>query len=188
MDETELFRSWHDYIENFGEGPLGRGFYALQLYQWMKELNAFGRDPRQVLKIVRLEDLKDGSKPKVPARILQEMVEWLLADDNSSPHSDVDYTQAFRQSMKTNYDKLGNPVLSKQTREWLEKFYEPHNQMLARLLKDQGWDYSRYGAISSASKPVVWPASRNNVTTGNGTISSSFFQSHWDFATTNPCH
>ena len=55
LRQSEMHRLWHDYAQEFTEGPIGRGIYALQLLEWMKELkNNFGRLPNHVLKIIRL--------------------------------------------------------------------------------------------------------------------------------------
>ncbi|KAG7352900.1 sulfotransferase [Nitzschia inconspicua] len=190
MNEQAMIQSWHDYTSDFSEGPVGRGFYALQLHQWMKELRRFGRDPKHILKVVRLEDLKGyvNGESEIPQRILGELVEWLLQDgigSASSQHFQGTKKQVFRQHMDTRYDKLGDPVLSNRTREWLDMFYEPQNKMLAKVLGDKGWDYS-----SAASTPMVWPANDNAIIKNVSIKTSRLFSpsTKMDIVMNDPCY
>lgn len=197
MDEQSLIESWHDYAADFDESPVGRGFYGLQIYQWMKELRRIGRDPRHVLKVVRLEDLKslDGSDAIKPRRILEEITDWLLLDgkgDGSAISTNSAKRQIFRQHMGTRYSKLGDPVLSNRTREWVDAFYAPQNAMLARLLGDERWDYSKTkgSTKSGETMPLVWPANEyeNNATIGGAKQTPIFAPSSYvDIAINDPC-
>lgn len=197
MDEQSLMESWHDYAADFDEGPVGRGFYGLQIYQWMKELRRIGRDPRHVLKVVRLEDLKslDDSDAEKPRRILEELTDWLLLDGmggGSVMSTNGAKRQIFRQHMGTRYSKLGDPVLSNRTREWLDSFYAPQNAMLARMLGDERWDYSKTKGSrkSGETMPLVWPANEyeNNVTIGGAKQTPIFApSSRADIAINDPC-
>lgn len=154
-------------------GPLGRSMYALQIHQWFKELRKIGRDPKNAVKIVRLEDLKRGG-PKA-SQILHELADWVLPEsgkekkeeEDTSAHrrrttannttTTSDYSSAFRHGMQTDYSRLGSPKLSRETKELLDKFYAPHNAMLSRLLGDDRWQYSRDDANND--RPLVWPPS-----------------------------
>ena len=191
MQENNVMKAWHDYAADFEEAPVGRGFYALQIYQWMKELRAFGRDPKHVLKVIRLEDLKrKDNNQTVATRILQEITDWLMLErktqsSKQDKHDEaVDFSQGFRQRFETNYEKLGNPILSQRTREWLNSFYAPHNQMMGRLLGDDGWDYS-VNSTGDNFKAMVWPPKDET----NGAGNNFFFPSKLEDAIDNdPCY
>jgi hypothetical protein len=193
MQEQEMIKAWHDYAADFEEAPVGRGFYALQIHQWMKELRAMGRDPKHVLKIIRLEDLKrKENNQTVATQMLHEITDWLMLENKmqSLQHDRqdeiVDYSHGFRQRFETNYEKLGNPILSIQTRNWLDAFYAPHNQMLGRLLGHEGWDYSVSGQVNSTGnyKPMVWPSSNETSKEGSFFLSSRTV----DVIANDPCY
>lgn len=133
----------------------------MQIHQWFKELRRVGRDPRNAVRIVRLEDLKRGGPSA--SQILNELTEWVRprpgAGNGTAPQSDagIDYLEAFQHGMKTNYTNLGSPKLSNETRDILDRLYVPHNKMLARLLEDERWLYERN---DQEARPLVWPAMR----------------------------
>jgi Sulfotransferase family len=201
LDEQAMLQSWHDYTADFFEGPLGRGLYALQLYQWMKELRRFGREPKHAMKVVRLEDLKaidHETESEIPQHILQELADWLLLDgrdtDNMRSNKGVK-KHVFRQHMGTRYDKLGDPILSNRTREWLDAFYAPHNKMLAELLGDESWDYSNHREnvtpnSHSFRKIVVWPRHVEGDLTPSKTREVPLFltTTNFDIASNDPCY
>ncbi|KAL3908876.1 MAG: hypothetical protein SGILL_008314 [Bacillariaceae sp.] len=208
LQEQDMTKAWHDYAADFEEAPVGRGFYALQIYQWMKELRAFGRDPKHVLKVIRLEDLKlKSDNQQIPSRMLQEITDWLMLEGQSlyssqAPTNEtVDFSEGFRQRFETNYEKLGNPVLSRRTRQVLDAFYAPHNEMLGKLLGDKGWDYSARrqkeananttssGTDSHQNTPMTWP-SNTNPATSDGTFGPPYFlpSNFEDVIANDPCY
>jgi hypothetical protein len=150
-------------------GPLGRSMYALQIHQWFKELRRMGRDPKNAVRIVRLEDLKKGGP--WAAQILNEIVDWVKpvtsVDQNhtssttNTPQSDKDATttinhlKAFEHGMITNYTNLGSPKLSNKTKDFLDNLYTSHNKILSRLLQDERWMYERNEM--QEDRPLVWP-------------------------------
>ncbi|KAG7345693.1 sulfotransferase family protein [Nitzschia inconspicua] len=155
LSEEDIVEAWFEYKQEFPEGPLGRSMYALQIHQWFKELRRIGRDPKNAVRIVRLEDLKRGGKKA--AQILNELADWVLPNDKHNATSPIEYLDAFRHGMKTNYTKLGSPQLSQDTKDILDRLYAPHNELLARLLGDERWRYSR---DDTDEQPLVWPANK----------------------------
>ena len=168
LSESDVLQSWFDYVQEYVEGPIGRGFYGLAIHQWFKEVTKLGRRPKDVFKIVRLEDLSNDTPES--AKIMNGIIEWLgLSTDV------FDYTKKkldkendahngggggggggdspFVHKMVTNMTTLGKPVLSEATRQLLDKLYEPHMEQLSRLLGDERWKYDR----SDTSSSLVWP-------------------------------
>jgi hypothetical protein len=143
--------------------------YALQIHQWFKELRRVGRDPKNSVRIVRLEDLKRGGP--WASQILNEIVNWVrpfasadhnsttVTQDNNATTSTINYLEAFKHGMKTNYNSLGSPKLSNSTKDILDNLYTPHNKMLSRLLGDDRWMYARN---EEQDRPLVWPMRKEN--------------------------
>jgi hypothetical protein len=153
-------------------GPIGRGFYGLPIHQWFKEIKKIGRDPKDVMKIVRLEDLKNDTPES--AKIMNDIIEWLglstdvfdytkTLENQDNLDGGDDYTDGnkndspFVHKMVTNMTKLGKPVLSEATQELLDKFYEPHMERLSLLLGDARWKYDRSELSAEGTNSLVWP-------------------------------
>jgi hypothetical protein len=164
LSDEEMAAAWSNYTSRSVESPVGRGFYALNLYQWFQELRRLGRDPHEALKIVRLEDLKDDDQ--LTSMVLSEIFEWLGLPPGTVSPPDGEKVNAtggannggFSHVMKSNYD---GPDLSEATRELLDTFYTPYNKMLSRLLGDERWAYRRK-ETDDEFEAVVWP--RNDQT------------------------
>jgi hypothetical protein len=198
LTESEMAEAWSKYTMVSGEGPVGRGFYALSIYQWFKELRRIGRDPLASIKIIRLEDVKDNEM--AAAQIFDEITDWLGLSSSSSLSSETTTTEDrkkaravdFVHAQKTNYNVLGKPVLADSTRDMLDQFYAPYNHMLSQLLGDDGWEYSRPSEDSLMSskfetenraslddmvqndRVVVWPRRL----TSKDEVSPRFFRDH----------
>jgi hypothetical protein len=160
LTKQQLHEAWYQYRNRDIEGPAGRGVYALTLNEWFAQLRAIGRDPKDAVRIVRLEDLKKGGP--VAAQILQELAEWVRVDkDSSLSNNTVDYAKAFWHGMKTNYTNLGNPKLSPSMKKIWDTFYKPYNNMLAKLLGDVRWNYHNQ-LNDKTDAPLVWPPSKDD--------------------------
>ncbi|CAB9523355.1 Heparan sulfate glucosamine 3-O-sulfotransferase [Seminavis robusta] len=109
---------------------LQRGMYAIQLQWW---LPYFGRDS---LLVLRFEDLQQD-----PAQTVRQVLQFLGAPPLPL---DVDYHKTYR--TRGQYRKKGmvHPPIPNQTRAYLERFFQPHNQLLSELL---GEDYYRHDLI-----------------------------------------
>jgi hypothetical protein len=126
-----------------------------------------GRDPKDALRIVRMEDLQ--ADKGVAFRILDELTSSLgLTKESAELHGYV-------HAMQSNYVGLGNPVLSDASRALLDDFYAPHNELLARLLEADRWLYQRTATKKvEAGEPVVWP--RNEARDGKDDSLPFFYQ------------
>jgi hypothetical protein len=146
----DIAETWANYTISSGEGPVGRGMYALQLQHWFEALREVGREPRDSFLIVRLEDMKKGAASN--HTIFNRAVQWL----GLSPHQLEG--DKFDKRMVTDYDRLGKPVMDPKTKKTLQAFYTPHNQQLSRLLGDEWndvWDYSLNN--EDPGKLFIWP-------------------------------
>jgi hypothetical protein len=50
--------AWKSYVSLTVDGPVGRGFYALQLQEWFQALRKMGRDVKQAIRVIRYEEYK----------------------------------------------------------------------------------------------------------------------------------
>jgi hypothetical protein len=50
--------AWKSYVSLTVDGPVGRGFYALQLQEWFRALRKMGRDVKQAIRVIRYEEYK----------------------------------------------------------------------------------------------------------------------------------
>ena len=172
--EEDIAKAWSAYTRATGEGPVGRNMYAFSLHGWFQELRRMGRDPKDAFRVVRLEDLSNDSKPGVATEIFNEIMSWLGVETITNP----ELHKSFQQNMKTNYDKLGRPTLSEQTKKLLDDFHAPYNEMLAWLLDDPGWQYKRSvddspTESSQSDSILVWP--QNLKKDDDGRHSNTFF-------------
>ena len=122
-------KAWTSYRTIRNEGSIGRSLYEIQLRQWFQALEDIGRDPKTQVHILRSDDLKNdiqGTMSKVH-------------DFLGIPHAPV-LTE--KEMVVTNYSE----PMKNQTREKLEKFYDPYNQRLYKLLVSYGFgeDWNGY--------------------------------------------
>jgi hypothetical protein len=110
-------KAWRRYHSIRGEGAVGRSLYAIGLSHFFKAFQSIGRDPYTEFHIVRTEDMErdlDGE--------YQKILEFL-----GLPYYRLENTQV---KVKTNYSS----PMKAETRQRLEKFFEPYNQRLYELL------------------------------------------------------
>jgi hypothetical protein len=50
--------AWKSYVSLTMDGPVGRGFYALQLQEWFQALRKMGRDVKEAIRVIRYEEYK----------------------------------------------------------------------------------------------------------------------------------
>ena len=155
------YENWRRYTSD-GKASrieaIGRGFYALQLQHWFNALREMGREPKDSILIVRLEDITyrrpNGHQEEHDRGkdIFDRVVKWL-----GLPHFELlEEKQDFSHAMTTNYNKLGAPIMDPKTRSLLESFYKPYNKQLSKLL-GQEWDGVWDASVTDPSKVFVWP-------------------------------
>ena len=119
--------AWGRYLEqhvplNTGSyGLLSRGLYELQLRPWLREF-----DGSQFL-VLKLEAMTTSTDDQECTRGLSATITTLWQ------HLDLPYCRLSRQQTPKNARDYG-PLLSGETREFLQRFYEPHNQKLQQVL------------------------------------------------------
>jgi Sulfotransferase domain len=114
--------TWAKYLAMPTEGPIGRSLYEIQLRQWFQAIRDVGRDPKTQVYILRSEDLKKDIQgemrkvhrflglPNVPVQQKKELV-----------------VSSYPGPMKN------------ETRSMLERFFDPYNRRLYKLLVENGF-------------------------------------------------
>ncbi|CAB9496798.1 expressed unknown protein [Seminavis robusta] len=161
LDDAGMAKAWSAYTATC-QSAVGRGMYVLNLLGWFKQLRLMGRDPKDALRIVRLEDLKGNDK--VASQLLEEVTDWLVFDggvaasDGVTKQPPKNKKRSFVHFMETYKHSVKKPVLSETTRSMLDEFYAPYNDLLSRLLEDERWSYRRgEQGKQQGEEPVVWP-------------------------------
>jgi hypothetical protein len=125
--------AWKSYVSLTVDGPVGRGFYALQLQEWFQALRKMGRDVKQAIRVIRYEEYK--ARPDLEhARV----VEFL----GLSPSDGGDATSRIRNSTTTTLSSFSPVEMTeeeKKTMTRLRRFFRPYNKQLYKLLGDE-WD------------------------------------------------
>jgi hypothetical protein len=129
INTSEEDEAWERYVRtriplNTGSySPLARGLYALQCRQWFR---SFSKDTFLVMK---LEDMSSEEKGVqwVVNRTLQHL---------GLPRFDVPNME------KKNSREYVDPLEGKvELKEWLQRFFEPHNERFGRMLMEEmGYD------------------------------------------------
>lgn len=112
----EEMEAWKAYTRRGKHAPLGRGLYAIQLRHWFKAYEAAGKS-RSDFFIIQSERLKTDK-----SGVFEEVQQFLGLEQHELEKENEPNTGSYIAEM------------SKETREKLEKFYEPYNQELYELL------------------------------------------------------
>lgn len=113
--------AWKNYTRTGTHGPIGRGLYAIQLQHWFRAYETIGksRSDFHIIQSERMRMDKNG--------VYNEVLEFLELEQFDLVAENEPHSRRYEAPMKT------------ETREMLEKFYEPYNLELYKLLGKE-WD------------------------------------------------
>ena len=122
--------AWRLYLSYTKDGPVGRGFYEVQLQQWFSVIRQMGRDPLQAVRVIRYEEYKAH-----PKKVYEDVLRFL-----GLPMEDtLTTTSAITNSNSSLSSLMGVNKEDELTMTRLRKFFRPYNKRLYKLLGDD-WD------------------------------------------------
>jgi hypothetical protein len=123
--------AWKSYVSLTNDGPVGRGFYALQLQEWFQALRKMGRDVKQAIRVIRYEEYK--ARPDLECARVVEFLGLPISDDAATRirNSSTTTFSSFSPAEMTEEEKI--------TMTRLRRFFRPYNKQLYKLLGDE-WD------------------------------------------------
>jgi len=119
----EVTHAWSTYTKLGVNSPVGRGLYSLQLSQWFRAMDSYGK-LRSDLLVLPSDRLLN-----TPESTYSEIINFL----DLSPYSLEEYGAMH----KTNYD---NAQMDPKFRAKLHAFFLPFNRQLKDLLSTNDWD------------------------------------------------
>jgi hypothetical protein len=123
---TAELEAWARYIDKVGgNGPVGRGLYAIQLRHWYSEFDKYGK-PHSDLLILESSETNENT-PKQYAKVL---------DFLNLP------AQTILQEDAVKHETWNTFNATEDTIAMLKSFFKPYNEQLYNLV--DGWDAKRW--------------------------------------------
>jgi hypothetical protein len=120
--------AWKSYVSLTVDGPVGRGFYALQLQEWFRALRKMGRDVKQAIRVIRYEEYK--ARPDLEYARVVEFLGLPISDATRIRNSTTTLSS---------FSPVEMTEEEKKTMKRLRRFFRPYNKQLYKLLGDE-WD------------------------------------------------
>ncbi|KAG7347482.1 sulfotransferase [Nitzschia inconspicua] len=127
LSSQQLMASWSTYTKLGLNSPVGRGLYAIQLYHWLQQMKAYGKDSNTDLLVLQSERMNNDTK-----ETFDEVLQFLELPNHTLPQFGKIHTTTYRTKR-----------MEQSTRSRLEDIFRPFNRHLERLLGDDWrgvWD------------------------------------------------
>ncbi len=129
---AEEFEAWETYLQRWNRlgppgivGPVGRGFYAIQVEIWIDEMNKINKTTDDLL-VLRSEDLRNNG-----VDVYHRVARFLGLERRSAKRHVVE-----SEHHVTKYVQDGMPV---EVYRSLFELYRPYNKRLYKLLGEDDW-------------------------------------------------
>ena len=123
LTTEKLVNAWSTYTKLGVNSPVGRGLYSIQLSQWFRAMDSFGK-PRSDLLIVPSRRLLNA-----PNETFTQIIEFL----GLAPHSLTEYSRVHQ----TKYE---DSEMQPEIQAKLRAFFQPFNRQLKELLLTDEWE------------------------------------------------